>query len=344
MRNFIPKQYHFSHQYCFFLHDLLADVVVSGEKARIFNVSIKLRNKSDAEEMSKRSGEELATWLEDNGYKDIVYLLTYKQICVALLSDLCHFVYEALECSQKGKLTVTYALLRKPFKENLFYLEWLLADPADFLRRFHFNSIKDLSVSGSRSVSPERKIAIIRKAMDKTKKKHWINPEFIYQLRYDKSVEFGLEKLWQRANHLITTFKFLETEDKNFNFVFSDDATRQSQWDYLYSFFPILLFHTMEIVEALIATFAKRKNEEYDITQLRTSIGLLLWIEDGPWKLSLSSARENIAKSMDEAELRCPECEVQIAYDKANLKLLYEEGALECRKCNQRVDLVFREN
>ena len=36
----------------------------------------------------------------------------------------------------EGELTVAYALLRKPLKDNLFYLEWMLADLPDFLGVF----------------------------------------------------------------------------------------------------------------------------------------------------------------------------------------------------------------
>jgi len=330
----LPKQYHFSHQYCFFLHDLLADIIVSGERDGIFKVSFEMRDKRELEEISKRTGEELWIWLESNGYEDIVYHLTYRQICVALLSDLCHFVYEALECSIKGKLTVTYALLRKPFKENLFYLEWLLADPKDFFQRFHFDDIKNFALSEYRLITPKKKVEIIKHAKDKTKHGQWIASNFIYQLRYDKKVHYGMEQLWQKANHLITTFKFLETEERNFNFVFSDDTAHKSQWDYLYSFLPILLFHTLEIVQALIATFAKIKDEEeHNITELRTVIGFLLWVEKRPRTIKMDNFIEKIANSIEEAQLRCPKCKKRLTYKKQYLKLFCEEAAFKCRKC-----------
>lgn len=332
--NILPEQYHFSHQYCYFLYDLLADIIVSGERDGIFKVAFELRNKRELEEISKKIEEELWVWLENNGYEDIVYHLTYRQICVALLSDLCHFVYEALDCSSKCKLTVTYTLLRKPFKENLFYLEYLLADPKDFFKKFHFNDIKNLAISGSKSITQKKKKEIVKKAMNKTKYRHWIDPEFIYQLRYDKKAHYGMEQLWQRANHLITTFKFLETEERNFNFVFSDDKAHKSQWDYLYSFLPILLFHTLEIVQALIATFAKIKNEEeHSITELRTVIGFLLWLEKRPRTIKMDNSLEKIAEDIEEAQLRCPKCKKQLTYKKQDLKLFCEEATFKCRKC-----------
>jgi len=340
-REILPKKHHFSHQYCFFLHNLLANIIVAGERDGIFKVSFELRDKRELEEFSKKTGEELWIWLENNGYEDIVYHLTCRQICVALLSDLCHFVYEALECSSKGKLTVTYALLRKPFKDNLFYLEWLLAKPQDFFQRFHFNDIRNLAISGSRSITPKKKKEIIGQAINKTKYGQWVDPEFIYQLRYNKKVHYGMERLWQKANHLITTFKFLETEEKNFNFVFSDDTAHKLQWDYLYSFLPILLFHTLEIVQALIATFAIIQNEEeQNIMKLRTTIGLLLWMEKRPRSIKVDELKE-IAKSFENAQLCCPKCKKQLPFKKEDLIIFYEEGAIRCRRCQYKIDLIF---
>jgi hypothetical protein len=100
----------------------------------------------------------LFEWLENNGYKLTVYEIYYKQIFVALLSDYCHFIYEALRTSKRGKLTVTYSLLRKPLKENLFYFEWLLADPREFITNFDSGLIHTIELS--KYVPKEKKIEI----------------------------------------------------------------------------------------------------------------------------------------------------------------------------------------
>jgi hypothetical protein len=50
----------------------------------------------------------------------------------AVLSDLLHFIYEALQCSRKGKLNVTYALIRRPIQESLYLLESIVLDAAGF--------------------------------------------------------------------------------------------------------------------------------------------------------------------------------------------------------------------
>ena len=341
MNDFLPEKYIRSHDYCFFLHDQLVETLSSGEKAEVFNIVIQFKNDADHRKIEGKSGEELIQWLENNGYKKEVYLLYYKQICAALLSDFLHFIYEALQCSRKGKLTVAYALLRKPFKENLLYLEWLLADPGDFLSRFDSDDIQRLSLPGA--APPERKIEIIRQAMKKADYEYWIKPELIYQLRYDKTARFGLEPLWQKANHLRTTFKYLETEKANFNFVFSNMDTRETQWEQIYSFLPMLLFHTVQIVEALISGFAKRANADGDITGLRTIIGMLLWLEDGPWQSEAQELQEKVESLIESVQFNCARCGNQIIGDRENLELLYEKGALRCGKCAYLVDLIHVE-
>jgi len=122
MAYFLPEKFKFNHVYSFFLHDYLANLIVKGETGEKFNINIKF-DKSEKEiinEFSDLQGEELFEWLNENGFKDEVDMLTYKHVFAAVLSDFCHFIHTALICSEKGKLSVTYSLLRKPFKDYFY--------------------------------------------------------------------------------------------------------------------------------------------------------------------------------------------------------------------------------
>lgn len=331
----LPEEFHFSHDFCFFLHDQLVSTLKSGEKAGIFNYRWKFRE-GDKAPPEGVVGEELITWLEKNGHKDVVFILYYKQICAALLADMLHFIYEALTCSAKGKLTVAYALLRKPMKENLLYLEWLLADPASMLAAFDGEDIYAKSIN---RVFPEfKKVRVITEAIKRTEYVVWIDADFIYDLRYNKNFPAGLERLFQQANHLITSFRFMETERSNFNFVFSDEDCWSSQWEGLYSFLPFLLFHSVQIVEALISNFANRK-EGVDLTDVRTAIGMIFWLERSPHAANSSSLRDDIRKSLGDIGLSCPECGKAIEFEDEQLLKLYWENALMCRACNWEIDI-----
>ena len=146
MGNFLPKKFKKSYDYCFFLHDQLVETMRLGEQARIFEAQIKIKDPAQIKAIGGLTGEKLVEWLLANGYRREVFFMEYKQIVAALLSDFLHFIYEALTCSRKGKLTVSYALLRKPLKEKLFYLEWLLAEPSELLSRFDGGLVEELGV------------------------------------------------------------------------------------------------------------------------------------------------------------------------------------------------------
>jgi hypothetical protein len=72
-------------------------------------------------------------------------------------------LFEALSCSRKEKLAVTFALLRKPLRENLLYLEWLLADPEELLTRFYSRSIAELAFE-KLAAAPGLTMSVIEKA------------------------------------------------------------------------------------------------------------------------------------------------------------------------------------
>ncbi|HUA68409.1 MAG TPA: hypothetical protein VMA13_07650 [Candidatus Saccharimonadales bacterium] len=335
----LPAEFHFCHNYCFFLHDQLLETLISGEKAKIFEIRIKHKSKDEAEEMAKHSGEALVTWLETHGYKNKVRELFYKQICAALLSDFLHFIYEALQCSKKGKLTVAYALLRKPLKDNLFFLEWLLARPAEFLQRFERQNPNGFRLPSK--AKEQEQIAIIREAIKATGEGEWIRAEFIHELRFKKNLLYGFEPLWQKANHLVTTFDFLETEPCNFNFVFSNPADRYAQWVGLYWFLPILLYHAVTVVEALLDKFAKRICYEVDIMPLRSTAGLLLCLQKPPVADKMVETQRLFKKQFESAGLKCPKCSAPYVMNKTNLKQFYSAGSISCRNSCGSLNLHF---
>ena len=326
----LPEEFEFSHWFSFFLHDQLVETLKSAEQADVFNSIIQFKDESHHKDIEGLSGERFILWLEEHGYKEEVLVLYHKQLCAALLSDFLHFMYESLQCSRKGKLTVAYALLRKPLKENLFYMEWLLARPGDFLERFEKENPNRFKLPFPDEPTESEHIAIIREAVENTKTGEWMEPEFLHELRFKKNSPISLEPLWQKANHLLTTFKYLETEECNLNFIFSDSEARYSQWSGYYQFVPILLFHAVKIIEALLRRFARRENEETDIMPLRTVAGMMLYLENPPWESNMAEAISDFGATLQEAGLSCPKCGSEFPFYKKNISRFYESGSLEC--------------
>jgi hypothetical protein len=334
VRNFLPDEYTFAHDYCLFLHDILASIVVQGEQKKIFHYQFALKDPRHSEQISGKSGEELVAWMEQNDYKTEMQEVSRRNICVALLSDFCHFIFEALSCSRKGKMTVAFALLRKPLKENLFYFEWLLADPKDFINRFH----TPILVENKRplplptQLSKDKRLEIIGEAIANSRLGTWITPEFIYELRYDKDCSFGFEQLFQKANHLITTFT-ARTEEQNFNFIFSGEEDCISQWQGFYSILPTILLHSIAIIGTVIRGFDDGKLMDFDFLELRANIGYLLFMQKSTWSTNIRPELENLAKAFTKTDFPCLGCEKLVSFDNENLINVYLEGEFKCPEC-----------
>ena len=320
----------FSHAYCYYVHDQIVDFIKSGEEAGIATATINFKEETHAEEILRHSGEDLWYWLDESGYHKELDEMTIRHIFLALLSDFCHFIYEALSCAKRGKTTVAYALLRKPLKDNLFYLEWMLTDRDGFIKTMRLERIVDLSIQ---SIDKDRKIEIISNALDMTLTGPWIDPEFLYDLRYTKSVGWSFESSWQKASHLITTFDHLQTEGMNFNFIFSGDYERSTQSRYIYTFLPIILFHALEIVRSLFSNFAiiEEENEE---TATRTLAGLSYCVLQA-WDEAEEVLVHGINKILEGLEMNCRKCGNQDFAGCEILRMIFEKYKVRCPKCGK---------
>lgn len=343
MKSHLPKEFEFSHWFSFYLHDQMLESLKSAEKAKVFSAKVKLKDKSHASQIEGLSGERFITWLENNGYKAEVYTMYFKQLCAALVADFLHFIYESLQCSRKGKLTVAYALLRKPLKENLFYMEWLLARPGEFLSRFETKDTKRFNLPHPNETSESEHIKIIREAIKKTPSKEWFSAELIHEFRFKKNSPMSLEPTWQKANHLFTSFKHLETEECNLNFIFSNQDSHYSQWNAYYTFVPVLLFHSLQIFEGLMANFAKRECHDTDIMPYRNIAGMALYLQQPPWESDVREPLNLLCKCFSQAKLKCPFCGTLFHFDQDNIRLLYEKGELACINNCENTNLHYQE-
>lgn len=284
---------------------------------------------------SLESSEDIILWLEKNGYHEEALMLLFKQIIRGLLADFGHFTYEALNCSQKGKLSVTFALLRKAFKDHLIYFEWLLGDPEEFMEIFKNGKIDELSIDRNW----EKRVNIIEKAMKKLRS-YWGSPEFIYETRYDKKSIFSFEQIWQQANHLVTLCREYKTEPMNFNFIFSDYEDKKKQWGILYSLLPFLLIHTYHVIEELFKQFATRVNEETDITDLRVMMGFFVFHN----KFSKNSEAEiliqNVFSECGLDKIPCQKCKHNLNWSKENIENFYGQATIKCNYCKEEINLL----
>ena len=268
MGYFLSQKYKELHDLCFYLHGILVQVVKEGEKKKLFHTLYNIKKISDIQTI--KDNDDILEWLSNNGYEDEYKSIVIKQVLIATISDYCHYVYEALKCSEKSKLAITFTLLRKPLKDNLLFFEWILTNRNEFIEKFQ----KDSNYYAIDKIDSAKKKIFIGCSVNKINYSETFNADFIYNIRYSKKSDYSLERLWNVANHLVTTCKYYKTESLNLNFVFSGPDSQESQWKYLYTVLPYLLFYSIEVIQAvldqeigenkfevLIETFEKRANK-----------------------------------------------------------------------------------
>jgi len=322
MKKMIPEKFGFCHQYTFFLHDLLVQIIKKGEPKGNFEINIEFDDENNFNEIEGLSGEELLEKLKELGFEKECDLLYLRQIFVAVLSDFLQFIYSALKASERGQLSVTYALLRKPLKDNMLILEWMLADPVDFLAKYKSeNSYKALAID---KIPKEKKKHLIKAAREKLYLPS-IPEEFIYELRYDKSKDYGFEPVWQQANHLITSCVHYKTEENNLNFVFSNSSQKEYQWETLYMLLPSLMYNAVQVIYVLYNSICPDEKLEME-TLMRASVGYAISAN--------MTSYDN--KEYDEAILSipliCPKCKSSFNVSKKIKESIIKNWRFKCPK------------
>jgi hypothetical protein len=320
----LPPQYRFKHQYSVFLYDILVNIIKVGEYNQHFFHKVKLKREDDLTLFDSIKQEDTYDAFVKMGYSDDMDWVLIKQVYVAVLADFVQFVSTALDTSTKGQLSVTYSLLRKPFKDNLFILEWMLSDPAEFLKRFKSKeSYHEISID---KIPKEEKLKIIEAANNKSAMP-FLPSDFIYELRYDKSKSYGFEQSWQMANHLITSYKHYQTEDMNLNFVFSDHDAKLSQWENLYFLLPSLILYAVNICWSVYLTIQPKSKLIDGYMLSKIAVGYILCT-----KGSVKGFDNGIIKDVP---LLCEKCGREIPVTDNVEETITNNGSYRCSKCHR---------
>ncbi|EMJ90555.1 hypothetical protein [Leptospira alstonii] len=340
MPKILPEQFIESHNIAFFFHDAMLSTIHDLEKNGILSTKLEFNDKETSEEFSKIPKKDTFRFLEERDKKDELYELITKLSYHSLLSDMLHFIYESLKCSEKGKLTVAYAILRKPFKESLFYLEMLATNHIDFYERLKSEDPNELNLSNSKIFDDTTKKKIISNAIAKCPYEPIFDSEFIYDVRYNKHCEYGIELLWQRANHLITTFGPIATEPFNFNFIFLNGKDINSLWFHYYRTVPFLLFYTFNVIEAIIGKFTVFDPQKADTLPLKAFAGFAIWAENSDWDEivePIGSIGKNVTKDIP---FLCAKCNKSFDFDIKIYKQIFYDDFVKCPNCRFKIRLL----
>lgn len=244
----LPEEFFPAHDLCFLLHDVMAEFLASGERNNVFTGKVDIQDEADRAALD--AGEDIFEWLERTSrFEDRARILK-AVVLPAVLSDLLHFLYEALQCSRKAKLCVTYALIRKPIQESLYVLESIVLDEAGFAQQL---ASSPLSLRPKTAGGPTGHKDRVQRVLEILDMDRIFDASYLAQLRYTK-VEDSFDSVCNLAMHLFTEHSAIQTEQMNINFVFSGEDEKLSQWRYLYGRLPYILVYLWRILEHLGAS------------------------------------------------------------------------------------------
>ncbi|WP_421590944.1 hypothetical protein [Shinella sp. M27] len=291
----IPSDLRLAHEYCFFLHDESARLLVEYEGAEAHVVSFKFRNKAEAKAFNQHAAsDDPITAMRAGGYEAEARTVVLNQITMAMVSDCLHHIYEALRCLEKRKIVVALNLLRKPLTDNLLYLSWLLGDEDGFYHTFTTNSPRGITSS----ILKGKRTEILSSALAMTEVADVLNAELIDRTLFTQANQTGFQKLFQHAVHLVTVQRAeLETTPENFNFIFKryDD---DDLYELIYDVLPHVLLYLSHVIFCLFERMAAPDHGSKNAFHVRSILGL-----------HLVEGEENEAYAIERlADLKCVEC------------------------------------
>ncbi|NMB25735.1 MAG: hypothetical protein GX986_09400 [Firmicutes bacterium] len=249
----LPKEYWDKQNYLLYVYSVLADMLRQADSKRLSDVAIRFDNVDQA--ISFEHTKDIFGWLDDNGYHDESLDFFSRHVFFLLLRDFCYYAYESISCAQRGKVTVAYTLLRKPLRDNLFYMEWLLADAEELYHGLLHESVENYDVS-SRTLSRKKIRRIIKEASSNSNMGEAMNVQnIIYRFRFSSKAKWGLQRIWNQSIHLVTRNVNYRTEEGNLNFIFANEDVWTNYWGYYYLIIPYLMAYVMEICEALFLRY-----------------------------------------------------------------------------------------
>ena len=194
----LPKEYIKCHEFCFYIHDVVLQALVEYEKSGVHTIVSNAITKASANKKTEHLNllELLKTPELSKLYKH--HLVSH--LVFGLVSDASHFIYESLSSFEKRKFSVGFSLLRKPIKENLLFLAWILGNTDEFIEKFEDTPWKTLN-----SQKKEKQIEIFNSAISKTPYSEAFNAELLWNMIFSKKEINGLEPAWQKGTHLVTS-------------------------------------------------------------------------------------------------------------------------------------------
>ena len=323
----LPIHLRISHEYCFFLHDEFARMLVEYGSVKADRVTIQFENKAQGSRFRKiaRERDTLAA-MRELGLDAEVRQVILNNITMAMISDCAHHIYEALRCLEKRKIIPAFNLLRKPLIDSLTYFSWMVADEDSFYAAFVSGDPTKITTK----VIGNRRADYFKAAILKTGLGQIISAERVISLIFDQGNNVGLYGLFQHAVHLVTVERIeIKTSPENFNFIFKNPLD-DDIYEIVYSALPTLLLYTTHVALTLF--------ERIKVMDAGAKNAFVFRSINGFRFLNYDGGAAELAKIMSDtlpSQIKCSKCGAALKVTQHNVARILLTDSFRCTNCKR---------
>lgn len=329
----LPKQYWANQNLCWYLHDVIMSIFLEVVDEDLINTKIDLTDEENPGILD--DCEDVYAWLKNSGRDNEFTTIFCKDLSMRLIGDFLNYIHEVLSNLERGKITIACDLLRKPFKDNLLYIEWILFNDSE-LSNLVYNEEIDKYAMGRSGLSKNYVEQIVKYNVSQNR---FINAfgseEFeqqIYDIRYNYDSPNSLELVWNKATHLVTTGR--QIKSKSFNFIYHDMNDYDEYWSYLYGKLPTLLLHTLGVIENIFDKYFRSISESSKKYNFSLIMGKFFGVEQSTRDFA------DIISSFEDGNLNliCESCKEVVKLSKPEKYMFYNYWDVMCPKCKQEIN------
>lgn len=318
-----PKHYD-KHNFLTYCNDVLVSILQYIDAEQLSSTRINFKSQADAEAFAQLDPDtdDWQGWLDQNGYGDSLREVDYRHVLFSLVGDFCHYMLESINCAAKMKVAVSYALLRKPLKDTLGYIEWLYVDRKEMLDLLSGDQPELLDISKEKA----------RLHTSIIKEQHGKEPFFDF--RYDKSTASSLEHIWNNANHLLTTkYQISKTQPGNLNFIFVDEPMLREYSDYYYLIVPAIMGYATDLICEMFEEFASLNHYTLVMNQFNRIVRL-----SATYPKFGGAEVQDLYTGMNSLPLICPRCGLKMKMTDRRMRNFLFRSSCICWRCHKKIN------
>lgn len=122
LSEYLPEEFYPEQKLLLYYNDLFTDMLMKADEYNLNSVELSLFENVEL----PQEGKDVIDWMIENGFKEEAYESLGAHLFFSLLRDFTLYMHESFDCAERAKVSVAFTISRKPIKDTLFYLSWLL--------------------------------------------------------------------------------------------------------------------------------------------------------------------------------------------------------------------------